>query len=81
MSTVLIAISAVAGILLASTVLASLFGFIIRHGDRLQSEQDTPDTCRSCALTPQERLETMCRAQRREVNDRVECSYRKERKS
>jgi hypothetical protein len=81
MSTVLIAISALVGILLASAVLASLFGLMISHGDRLHSEQATPDSCRSCALTPQERMETLCRAQRREVNGRVECHYRKERKS
>jgi hypothetical protein len=79
MSNALIAISILAGILIASTALASLFGLMMSHGDRLQSEVAAPSTCQSCALTTQERLDSFCRLQRREMDGRVECRFRRER--
>lgn len=35
-------------------------------------------TCQSCALTAQERRESFCRAERREIQGRVECLHRRE---
>lgn len=36
-------------------------------------------TCQSCALTAQERRESFCRAERREIQGTVECLHRRER--
>jgi hypothetical protein len=78
MNTILVAFSILTGILIASTVMASLFGFVMQHGDRLDSDVAAPSTCQSCALSAQDRLDSFCRAQRREINGRVECRYRRE---
>ncbi len=64
-------------IVAASMAMAICFGAMMRVGERIDSDNPSPDTCRTCALTNQERLDSYCRVKRRETDGQVRCEYRK----
>jgi hypothetical protein len=77
MSSALVVILLLAVMLIASVGVASLFGMIAHHGEQLQTEMAVPLGCQTCVLDAQERFETFCRAERREVDGVAICRHRR----